>query len=208
MFLCLLRRILKPWRPKWTSKIRVARGQGVQAPPPPPGAWLVLIGVKKVSPMLRRAVLVQYLERSSGGSGVESEVSTAQPERGPKTLIGTRMHHGGLGSLFVALFWASGIFSRPTRSTFGWRWRVCVSIAATSLPTILSRFSRPRSSSLRKASERLVGGPLLRVNGIVNRPSGEKSVCTGGESWSVRWSLGMTWLRERRSVVRYRPSKE
>ena len=58
---------------------------------------------------------------------------------GPKTRFGTRMHHGGLGSLFVALIWASGTFWRPTRGSFGWRWRGCVYTAATSLPTILSR---------------------------------------------------------------------
>ena len=67
-----------------------------------------------------------------------------------------------------------------------------VCTTATFLPTILTRSSKPRSSSLRKASERLVGGPLLRAILIVSRPSGEKPVWTGGEYWSVRWSLGMT----------------
>ena len=67
-----------------------------------------------------------------------------------------------------------------------------VCTAATSLPTILSRYLRPRSSSLRKASKRLVGGPLFRTTLIVSRPSEEKPVWTGGESWSVRWSPGMT----------------
>ena len=47
-------------------------------------------------------------------------------------------------------------------------------------------------SSLMKASKRLVGGPLLRATSIVSRPSGEKPVWTGRESWSVRWSPGMT----------------
>ena len=37
-------------------------------------------------------------------------------------------------------------------SEFGWRWRMCVCIAATFLLTILTRSSRPRFSSLRKAS--------------------------------------------------------
>ena len=49
-----------------------------------------------------------------------------------------------------------------------------------------------QTSSLRKASKRLGGGPLLRATSIVSRPSGEKPVWTGGESWSVRWSPGMT----------------
>ena len=44
----------------------------------------------------------------------------------------------------------------------------------------------------RKALERLVGGLLLRVTLIVSRPCGEKPAWTGGGSWSVRWSLGMT----------------
>ena len=82
---------------------------------------------------------------------------------------GTRMHHGGLGSLFVA----------------------CVCTASTFLPTILFRSSRPRSSSLWKASEKLVGGPLSWATLIVSRPSGAKPVWAG-ESWSARWPLGMT----------------
>ena len=48
--------------------------------------------------------------------------------------------------------------------------------AATSLPTILSRSLRPRSSSLRKASKRLVGGPLSRATLIVSLLSGAKPV--------------------------------
>ena len=40
----------------------------------------VLIRAEKMSPMLRGAVLAQYLGRRSGGCGVESEVSTAQPQ--------------------------------------------------------------------------------------------------------------------------------
>ena len=64
-------------------------------------------------------------------------------KNGPKTLIGTRMHQGSLGSLFAALIWASGI---------SWR---------------------PRSSSLRKASEKLVDGPSLRATLIVSRSSGD-----------------------------------
>ena len=52
---------------------------------------------------------------------------------GPKTLLGIRMNHGGLGSLFVALVWASVIFWSPTWGSFGWRWRVCVCTTATSL---------------------------------------------------------------------------
>ena len=42
--------------------------------------------------------------------------------------------------------------------------------------------------SLRQAS----GTPLLRATLTISRPSGEKNVRTGGEYWSVRWSLGMT----------------
>ena len=116
----------------------------------PLGAWISLIGAKKMSPMLLGAVLAQYLGRSSGGWGVQSEISTAQPRdrerspgpsdadcqgeggrHGPKTLLGTRMHRGGLGSWFEALIEHQGL-------------------------------------------------------------SGD--VWTGGESWSVRWSLGKTWL--------------
>ena len=41
------------------------------------GAWLVLIGAKKMLSMLRGAILAQYLGRSSEGWGVESEISTA-----------------------------------------------------------------------------------------------------------------------------------
>ena len=47
---------------------------------------------------------------------------------------------------------------------------------------ILSRSSRPRSSSLMKASERLVSGPLLRATLILSLPSGEKPILPGGES--------------------------
>ena len=154
----------------------------------------------------------EYLGRSSGGCGVESEISRAQPREkegspgpsdadslvsnryGPKTLLGTRMHHGRRGSLFVALTWASEIFWTPTRGSFGWRCQGYVCTAATFLPRILSRSSRPRSSSSRKASERLVGTPLLRATLTVSHLSREKPVWTGGESWSVSWSLGMTWL--------------
>ena len=66
-----------------------------------------------------------------------------------------------------------------------------VRTAAIFLPTILSRSSKPRSSSLRKDSERLVGAPLLRATLTVSRPSGEKPVWAEGESWSVRWSPKM-----------------
>ena len=51
--------------------------------------------------------------------------------------------------------------------------------AATSFSTNLSRSSKPRYSSLRKASERLVGGPLLPATLTVSRPSGEKPAWTG-----------------------------
>ena len=53
----------------------------------PLGAWLVLIGAKRMSPMLRGAVRAQYLWRRSEGWGVECEISTAQPrkrEEGPE----------------------------------------------------------------------------------------------------------------------------
>ena len=92
---------------------------------------------------------------------------------GPKTLLGIRINHGGLGSLFVTLVWASGILWSSTRGSFGWRWQVCVCTAATSLPVILSKSSKLRSSSLIKPSERLVGGLLLRAISIVSRPNGE-----------------------------------
>ena len=128
------------------------------------------------------------------GRGGPMCCSLVSNTNGLKTLLGTRMHQGGLGSLSAALIWASQISWRPTRGSFGWRWRGYECTAATSLPTILSRSLRPRSSSLRKASKRLVGGPLLRATLIVSRPSGEKPVWTGGESWSGIWSPGITWL--------------
>ena len=43
------------------------------------GAWLGLIGAKKVSPMLRGAVLAQYSARSTGGWETEIEVPAALP---------------------------------------------------------------------------------------------------------------------------------
>ena len=83
-------------------------------------------------------------------------------------------------------------FLETDAGSFGWRWWGYVCKAATFLPTTLSRSLRPRSSSLRKASKMLEGGPLLRATSIVSRPSGEKPIWTRGESWSVRWSPGMT----------------
>ena len=66
---------------------------------------------------------------------------------------------------------------------------VWVEVAGVRL--ILSRSLRPRSSSLRKALERLVGEPLLQATLIVSRPSEEKPVWTVAGPWSVRWSLGI-----------------
>ena len=66
-------------------------------------------------------------------------------------------------------------------------------------------FRRPRSASLEDTPKKLTKeekrvaaspfedkAPLLRATLIVSSPSGEKPVWTGGESWSVRRSLGMT----------------
>ena len=114
------------------------------------------------------------------GRGGPMSCSLVSNTNGRKTLLGIRMHHGDVGSLFVALVWAQEIFWSPMQGSFGWRWRVCVCTAATSLPASLSRSSRPRSSSSRKASERLVGGPLLRASSIVSRSSGKKPVPTAG----------------------------
>ena len=107
------------------------------------------------------------------GKGGPLYCSLVSNKNGPKTLLRTRMHQGGLRSLFAALIWASGIFWGPMRGSNGWRWQGYVCTAATFLPTILSRSLRPRSSSLKKAPERLVGGPLIWVNLIVSCPSGE-----------------------------------
>ena len=144
----------------------------------PPRCLIALIGAKKMSSMLRGAVLAQCLGRSSGGWQVESEVHTAEPReregtqnllmqtdrerradvlliseqhKWSETLLGTRMHQGGLGSLFAALIWASEISWRPTWGSFGWRWWGYACAAATSLPAILSRSLRPRSFSLKKS---------------------------------------------------------
>ena len=85
--------------------------------------------------------------------------SLVSSTNGLRTLLGFRVYQGGPASLFVALIWASGISWSPTGGSFGWRRRVCVSTAATSPPTILSRSSRPRYSSLRRVSVMLSGGP-------------------------------------------------
>ena len=52
----------------------------------------------------------------------------------------------------------------------------CVCTPVNPLPMILSRSSRPRSFSSRKASVRLVAGPLSRATLIVSRPSWAKPV--------------------------------
>ena len=59
-------------------------------------------------------------------------------------------------------------------------------------PNDLFEIFETRILLLEKSIKEASGGPLLRATLIVSRPTGEKPVWTRGESWSLRWSPGMT----------------
>ena len=173
----------------------------------PLGAWLVLIGAKKMSPILWGVVFVQYLGQSSGGWGVESEISTVQPrerEGSPGSSDADCQRKEGrcvahwsdcsdkwsknsawyqaasrrAGILICSPDLSIGDFLE-TNAGFVW-----VEMAGV---RVYSYYFSPNDPF-----DIFETQTLLRATLIVSRPSREKPAWTGGESWSVRWSLGIT----------------
>ena len=182
------------------------------------GAWLVMIGAKKISPMPRGAVPAQYLGGApkvegwkmifySSTSGVGGEPRTFQcrlPRKegpmccslvsntnGPKTLLGNRMHHEGLGSLFVALIWASGIFWRPMRGSSGWRWRGYVYVLGTYMYILGYSCYFPPNDRFE-----IFKTQILLFEEIFRKDSGHSLIAADFNSKSPVWSC----LKDRRLV--------
>ena len=116
---------------------------------------------------------MKFLQINLGrGKGAQDLLMQTARERGADVLLIREQHKWSknsawyqdasrrAGILVLSPHLSIGDFLETDGGSFGSRWRRHLCTAATSLPTILSRFSRPRSSSLRKASEKL-GGALI-----------------------------------------------